>query len=119
MTKWGPFGTGQWLGHEGVYCRICGWPEYLLWVDTVPPPGDCPDGHTLARVCPRVTDRLMQNAWVRAAMGGKEPQAPIEMLRLVAGLSWDEIERMCDANGRGSHTIAEMRNSDQMQRSTK
>lgn len=109
VTQWGPFGLGQWRGHPDVCCRVCGWPEYTLWVDSVPPPGDCPDGHSLARACQRALDRLMQNAWVREATGGKEPQPPIEMLRKVVGLSWEEIERMCDASGRGSCTIAEMR----------
>ncbi len=106
---WGPFGLGQWRGHPSVYCRVCGWPEYILWIDTMPPPGDCPDGHLLARACQRTLDRLMQNAWARAACGDKPPQAPIEMLRKVTGLTWEEIESMSDASGRGSHTIAEMR----------
>lgn len=113
--EWGPFGLGQWRGHPSVYCRVCGWPEYVLWVDKEPPPGDCPDGHSSARFCQRVLDRLMLNAWGRVAMGGKEPQAPIEMLRLTTGLSWAEIEAMSDASGRGSHTIAEMRASGQLE----
>jgi hypothetical protein len=33
----------------------------------------------------------------------------MEMLRGTTGWSWNEIERMSDASGRGSHTIAEMR----------
>lgn len=108
--EWGPFGMGPWKGHAGVFCRVCGWPEYHLWVDYEhEPPGDCPDGHSLAGACPRVLDRLMQNAWVREALGGKPPQAPMEMLLAVAGLSWEEVERMSDANGRGSHSIADMR----------
>lgn len=107
---WGPFGMGPWKGHPKVYCGVCGWPEYLMWVDREhEPPGDCPDGHTLARACPRVLDRLMQSAWVREAMGGKPPQPPHEMLRAVTGIPWEEIERMSDASKRGSHTIAEMR----------
>lgn len=73
------------------------------------PPGTCPEGKTSARSCQETIDRLMMNAWVRAAAGGKEPQAPIEMLRAVTGFSWEEIERMSDAAGRGSHTIAEMK----------
>lgn len=100
---------GQWKGHPDVYCRVCGWPVYLLWVDDVPPPGDCTEGKTSALSCQAVMERLMQNAWVREAAGGKPPQPPMEMLRAVTGLSWEEIERRCDATGRGSHTIAEMR----------
>lgn len=107
--QWGPFGIGKWRGHPDVYCRTCGWPQYHVWVDRDPPPGDCPEGHTLARACPLVRDILMQNAWVREAAGGKPPQPPVEMLRAVTGLTWEEIERMSDASGRGSCTIAEMR----------
>lgn len=109
QKPWGPFGLGQWKGHPDVYCRVCGWPQYHMWVDQEPPPGDCPDGHTLARACSRVTDVLMHQAWCCAAMGKTEYAAPVEMLRKVSGLSWEEIERMSDASGRGSHTIAEMR----------
>lgn len=106
---WGPFGWGKWRGDARVYCRVCGWPEYHIWVGDEPPPGDCPDGHIVARMCPRVLDRLMQSAWLREAMGGKEAKPPTEMLRAVTGLSWEEIEAMSDASGRGSHTIAQMR----------
>lgn len=106
---WGPFGMKQWKGHADVYCRVCGWPEYHLWIDDVPPPGHCPDGKTSARSCQRAIDRLMQNAWVRAAAGGKEPQPCMEMLRATTGFSWEEIERMTDASGRSSSKIAEMK----------
>lgn len=112
MTEraWGPFGMGPWKGHPNVYCRVCGWPQYHMWVDRQhEPPGDCPDGKTIARYCERVLDTLMMNAWAREAMGGKEPQAPMEMLRKVTGLTWPEIEQMTDASGRGSSTIAAMR----------
>lgn len=106
---WGPFGLGQWRGHPDVYCRTCGWPVYLLWADKVPPPGDCPDGHSLARACPSVLNRLMLNAWVRAAAGDRPPQPPMEMLRLTTGLSWAEIEDMSDQRKGASHTIRELR----------
>lgn len=107
---WGPFGMGPWKGHPKVYCGVCGWPQYHMWVDRQhEPPGDCPEGHTIARACPLVRDTLMRNAWVREAMGGTPPQPPLEMLRAVAGLTWPEIEQMCDASGNASHTIAEMR----------
>ena len=106
---WGPWGLGQWKGHPGVYCRVCGWPEYSLWIDKTPPPGDCPEGKTSARSCQRVLDRLMINAWARAATGNPEPHAAIEMLRKVTSLSWEEIEKMCDESGRGSHTIADLK----------
>lgn len=110
QKPWGPFGAGPWRGHPSVYCRICGWPEYHMWVDREhEPPGDCPDGHSSARHCPRVVDRLMLSAWSREAMGGKPPHPAMEMLRATTGLSWDEIERMCDATKRASHTIAQMR----------
>lgn len=107
---WGPFGIGKWKEHAGVYCGVCGWPEYHLWVDREhEPPGDCPLGHTIAKCCQNVLDRLMLNAWVRVAAGDKPPQEPIEMLRKVTGLSWAEIETMSDRTGRGSPSIAEMR----------
>lgn len=107
--QWGPFGMGQWKGHPDVYCRVCGWPVYLMWIDSTPPPGDCLEGKTSARSCQETLDRLMMNAWVREAAGGKPPQPAMEMLRAVVGLSWEEIERMSDKRKRGSHTIAEMR----------
>ena len=81
-----------------------------MWVDREhEPPGDCPDGKTIARYCDRVLEVLMRNAWVRAATGKPEAQPPLEMLRAVTGLTWDEIERMSDASGNGSHTIAELK----------
>ena len=94
---WGPFGMGPWKGHPKVYCCVCGWPRYHMWVDREhEPSGDCPNGHTLARSCPLVLDTLMLNAWGREALGGREPQAPIEMLRKVTGLSWAEIETITE-----------------------
>jgi hypothetical protein len=106
---WGPFGLGKWRGHPKVFCGICGWPQYILWVDDEEPPGTCPEGHTLARACPLVKDALMRNAFLRACTGKKEPSAPIEMLRLVTGWTWPEIEKMCDASGSASCTITEAR----------
>ena len=106
---WGPWGLGQWRGHPNVYCRVCGWPVYSLWVDKEPPPGDCTEGKSDARSCPRVLDILMMNAWVRATTGKTEPHEAIEMLRKVTRLSWEEIEEMCDRSGRGSHKIAELK----------
>lgn len=107
---WGPFGMGPWKGHPKVYCGVCGWPQYHMWVDRQhEPPGDCPEGHTIARACPLVREVLMRNAFVRAAMGKDEPQPPIEMLRLVTSFTWDGIEQMTDRSGNSSHTIAEMR----------
>lgn len=101
---------GPWKGHPKVYCEVCGWPEYHMWVDRQhEPPGTCPDGKTSARSCQRVLDILMRNAWVRAATGKTEAQPPLEMLRAVTGLSWEEIEKMSDASGNGSHTIAQLR----------
>jgi hypothetical protein len=108
---WGPFGLGKWNGHAKVFCGVCGWPQYHMWIDQQEPPGDCPDGHSIAKACPRVLDVLMRNAWVRACMGKDEVQPPIEMLRLVTGLSWDEIERMTDASGNSSSKIADMKKS--------
>lgn len=107
---WGPFGMGPWKGHAGVYCRVCGWPEYSMWVDRQhPPPGDCPDGKSSARSCERVLDRLMMNAWVRAATNKPEPHEAMEMLRKTTGLTWEEIEQMHDRLGRESHTIAQIK----------
>jgi len=109
MTSgWGPWGLGQWKGHEKVYCRVCGWPVYSAWVDDTPPPGDCPEGKTDARSCGIVLDALMASAWVCAATGDR-PSEPVEMLRKVTRLSWEEIEEMCDRSGRGSHKIAELK----------
>ena len=101
---------GPWKGHPKVYCGVCGWPQYHMWVDREhEPPGTCPEGHTIARACPLVREVLMRNAWVRAAMGSDVPQPPIEMLRLATGFSWPEIERMTDESKNSSHTIAEMK----------
>lgn len=106
----GPFGWGKWRGHPSVYCKICGWPIYNMWVDQEhEPPGDCDEGKTNARSCQGVLDRLMQSAWVREACGGKPPHEATEMLRKTTGLTWPEIERMCDAKGGASHTILQMR----------
>lgn len=108
--QWGPFGVGKWAGHPGVYCRVCGWPVYSLWFDQEnPPPGDCLEGKSSARSCGEVLERLRINAWVREATGGSQPHEAHEMLRKTTGLSWEEIERMSDANGEASHTIAQMR----------
>lgn len=108
--QWGPFGAGKWKGHPGVYCKVCGWPVYNMWLDpTVPPPGECSEGRTSARSCSEVLERLMSSAWVREACGGKPPHEATEMMRKTTGLSWDEIERMSDATGKASHTIAQMR----------
>lgn len=111
--QWGPFGMGQWKGHPNVYCRICGWPVYSMWIDSVPPPGDCPEGKSSARSCGEVVERLMMNAWTRAATGKPEPHESMEMLRKVTGLSWAEIEAMSDARHRGSHTIAQLKELNQ------
>ena len=108
--EWGPFGMGPWKGHPNVYCGVCGCPQYHMWVDREhEPPGTCPEGHTLARACPLVKEVLMRNCFVRACMGKDEAQPPIEMLRLAAGYSWQEIEKMTDASGNASCTIAEAR----------
>ena len=110
VKEWGPFGMGPWKGHPKVYCGVCGWPQYHMWVDRDhEPPGVCPEGHTLARVCPRVLEVLMRNCFLRAASGVDNPQPPIEMLRKVTALSWPEIEKMTDTAGNASHTIAELR----------
>lgn len=108
--QWGPFGMGPWKGHPKVFCCVCGWPQYHLWIDRDnEPPGDCPEGHTLARACPLVKEVLMRNAWVRACMGKPDAQPPIEMLRLTTGWTWAEIEQMTDASGNGSSKIADMK----------
>ena len=65
--------------------------------------------HTIARACPLVREVLMRNAFVRACMGKDEPQPPIEMLRLVTGFTWPEIERMTDESKNASATIAEIK----------
>lgn len=106
---WGPWGLGQWRGHPNVYCRVCGWPVYSLWVDKEPPPGDCTEGKSDARSCPRVLDMLMTSAWVRATTGKTEPHEATEMLRKVTRLSWEDIEKMCDASGRSVLTVAELK----------
>lgn len=104
---WGPFGLGKWRGHAGVYCGVCGWPVWSAWVDDSPPPGTCVEGKTHARGCSEVIDKLMLDAFVRAATGN--PMRPEkEMLRACTGLSWPEIEAMCDASGKASHKISEM-----------
>ena len=107
--QWGPFGMGQWKGHPNVYCRICGWPVYSMWVDDVPPSGDCIEGKTAAIGCQTVLEKLMQNAWVRAATGKSEPHAAMEMLRGCTGLSWAQIEEMTDKSGRSQNKISEMK----------
>lgn len=110
---WGPFGMGEWKGHPDVFCRVCGWPVYSMWIDKTPPPGDCPNGKTSARSCDDVLDRLMQSAWVRAgtgnADGDKPPHPATEMMRATTGLTWPEIEAMCDKKKRASHTIQQLR----------
>jgi hypothetical protein len=47
----------------------------------------------------------MRNAWVRACTGKHTPAPPIEMLRLITGWSWGEIEEMTDASGNSSSKI--------------
>jgi hypothetical protein len=106
---WGPFGMGKWKGHEGVYCRVCGWPAWSAYVGDDPPPGICVEDKTAAIGCSTVIERLKMQAWIRAATGFKPFHPAQEMLRATTGLSWERIEAMCDRDKRGSTSIAEMK----------
>lgn len=93
--------------HPGRHCRVCAMCVYPIWIGDEPPPGDCPHRKTDPRACPDVMSRIEMGVFVGAATGRPTPHT--DMLIAACRMTREEAEALCDKNGRGSHTIAELK----------